>query len=162
MRQTISTIFLLILTDGCFGQTESWTQFCSDYQNTANSTNKNPLPVPKLKWKFRTAEKVWSSPVVSNGVVFFGSVDSCFYAIDCNSGKEIWKVKTKHWIGSSPTIQDSTIYFGGFDRYFYALDTKTGKTKWKFKTDSWIMSSPKIIDNTIVFGSNDGNVYALK
>ena len=35
-----------------------------------------------LKWKFKTKGKIFSSPVVSDGVVYFGSSDNHLYAVD--------------------------------------------------------------------------------
>ena len=35
-----------------------------------------------LKWKFKTGDDVPSSPAVSDGVVYFGSVDSNLYALE--------------------------------------------------------------------------------
>ena len=52
-----------------------------------------PLPQIKghLKWKYSTSDNVESSPSVKNGVVYFGSKDSSFLAIDALTGKLIWK-----------------------------------------------------------------------
>jgi len=41
-----------------------------------------------LKWKFQTGGAIWSSPVVAQGMVYLGSDDDSFYAVDAQSGEE--------------------------------------------------------------------------
>ena len=87
-----------------------------------------------LKWKFKTGNSIWSSPAVSDGVVYFGSEDTHLYAVDATTGEEKWKFKTGNWVYSSPAVVDGVVYFGSWDKYLYAVDIKTGEKKWKFKT----------------------------
>jgi outer membrane protein assembly factor BamB len=47
-----------------------------------------------LKWKFKTKGKFFSSPTLSDGVVYFGSSDNHLYAVDIKTGEEKWKFKT--------------------------------------------------------------------
>ncbi len=148
----------------------------------------NAAGLPKFnvtKWKFHTGGRVIGSPAVVNGVVYVGSTDGNFYAIDAESGTERWKFTTKAWEVSSPAVESGTVYFLSYDGDFYALDSATGKVRWKFKTegerryagthlhhlqpatermpDPWdfYLSSPAVWNGATYFGSSDGNVYAL-
>ena len=56
-----------------------------------NEMSKEKSP---LKWKFETGDIVRSSPTASDGIVYFGSEDNYFYAIDAKTGEEKWKFKT--------------------------------------------------------------------
>ena len=47
------------------------------------------------KWKFKTEARVGSSPSISDGVVYFGSLDNHLYAVDAKTGQEKWKFKTE-------------------------------------------------------------------
>lgn len=142
-----------------------------------------------LLWEFKTKGKIFSSPIVSEGIVYIGSENGNLYALDEKTGKQIWVYKTKGGIPSSPTIYKNTVYFGSFDGNYYALDAKNGNLRWKFKThkESWMgekgiwgmkpenlymtdlwdffLSSPTVykIDTTIyiTFGSSDTNIYTL-
>jgi outer membrane protein assembly factor BamB len=147
----------------------------------------------KLKWKFKTegerrfaakhlhgAEPAaefmpdpfdffLSSPVVANGLVFFGSGDTNIYALDVTTGELKWKFKTGDVVHASPAFWNSTLYVGGWDSYFYALDAETGKEKWRFKTgedrdthnQQGIQSSAAVADGIVYFGCRDSNFYAL-
>ena len=144
--------------------------------------------VPKfsgIKWKFHTGAEVFSSPAVADGVLYFGSSDHNFYALNAGTGALKWKFATGSRITSSPAVANGTVYFGSFDSYFYALDAATGQLKWKFATagerrfagtrlhgsepraevmpdpfDSYL-SSPAVWNGAVYFGSGDGYVYAL-
>jgi eukaryotic-like serine/threonine-protein kinase len=110
-----------------------------------------------------------SSPVVWNGVVYFGSGDTNIYALDAASGSLKWKFKTGGVVHASPAIFDGTLFVGSWDSYFYALDATTGKEKWRFKTGEdpvihnqvGIQSSAVVMDGVVYFGCRDSNLYAL-
>ena len=147
------------------------------------------MPLGDLKWVFKTNGKIFSSPIVHDGIVYVGSEDGNLYAIDEKTGETHWKFKTGGAVHSSPTVFKNTVYIGSFDGYYYAIDAKTGQLKWKFKSggekwsgeisflglkpvdkymeDLWdfFLSSPVINldkqNSSVFFGSSDGNVYAL-
>lgn len=142
-----------------------------------------------MKWAFKTNGKIFSSPIVHDGIVYVGSEDGNLYAIEEKTGKTHWIFKTGGALHSSPAIFNNTAYIGSFDGYYYAINIKTGHLKWKFKTggekwsgeigflglkpadqymdDLWdfFLSSPVIHPDkqnpSVFFGSSDGNVYAL-
>ncbi len=111
-----------------------------------------------------------SSPVVENGIVYFGSGDSHIYALDANSGKEIWKYRTGDVVHSSPAISNGIVYCGSFDGKLYALDAKTGLEIWSYQSGIdnklhlmiGIQSSPSVINGVVYFGSRDAYVYAVE
>jgi len=110
-----------------------------------------------------------SSPVIDNGLVFFGSGDSNVYALDAASGALKWKFKTGDVVHASPAIVDGTLYIGSWDTFLYALDAASGKEKWRFKTgedheiynQTGIQASPAVADGVVYFGCRDSNFYAL-
>jgi len=147
----------------------------------------------KLKWKFKTegerrfaakhlhgaepaAETMpdpfdffLSSPVISNGLVYFGSGDTNIYALDSDTGSLKWKFKTGDVVHASPALANGTLFIGSWDSYFYALDAATGKEKWRFKTgedpdthnQQGIQSSAAVTDGIVYFGCRDSKFYAL-
>ena len=44
----------------------------------------------KELWSFQTRDRVKADPVVENGVVYVGSYDGHFYALDAKTGKPVW------------------------------------------------------------------------
>ena len=99
---------------------------------------------------------------MADGLVYFGSHDTHFYALDSQTGQAKWCFKTKFRIESSPAVADGVVYFGGDDKYFYAVDSQSGQLLWKFKTRANIYASPVIAAGIVYFGSNDSNLYAIE
>jgi len=90
----------------------------------------------KLKWDYPTEHCADSSPVVDNGIVYFGS--DGIYALDTQNGKLKWKYNTSGIIGSPLLISGDNLYYPDYcsDAFPHgvcinALDVDTGKLKWK-------------------------------
>ncbi len=120
-------------------------------------------------WTFQTKGRVYSSPVIAGDLLFFGSGDSTFYAVNKNSGALKWKFKTQGAVHSDPLVNNNFVYFGSQDGNLYSLDSQTGELIWKFQSkgermlDLWdyYLSSPTIENGTVYWGSCDGNLYAI-
>jgi len=122
-------------------------------------------PDGTIKWAFETDDGVESSPGIGpDGTIYFGSYDSCLYAVADNGseGSLKWKFKTDGPVDGSPTIDgDGIIYFGSRDSTLYAL-YPDGNVKWKYKTQGGLESSPTIDDNGYLYiGGFDGRLYAF-
>jgi outer membrane protein assembly factor BamB len=139
----------------------------------------------RVKWKFHTRGKVFSSPAIAAGIVYVGSSDGNFYAVDLASGTEKWKFASHNRISSSPAVAGGLVYFGAFDGNLYAVNANDGQLKWKFQTGGerryagthlhgsqpasemmpdpfdFYLSSPVVWNDAVFFGSGDGNIYAL-
>jgi outer membrane protein assembly factor BamB/serine/threonine protein kinase len=102
-----------------------------------------------------------SSPVIANGIVYIGSQDHSFYALDANSGRKIWSYLTGGPIISTPAVVNGVVYFGSLDHSMYALDARTGRRIWNFLTGQGVRSSPVVVNGVIYFGSIDGSLYVL-
>ena len=95
-------------------------------------------PVPRqfhrVKWKFPTGDRVISSPVFKDNVIYFGGDDGNVYAVDAATGRQIWKRATNGPVPATPAVADGTVYIGSYDGKFYAFNAQTGALKWKFAT----------------------------
>ncbi len=120
-------------------------------------------------WKFKTKGHIYSSPMVEGNMIYFGSGDANFYAVNKNTGQKIWQFHTGDAIHSSPYIGKSIICFASADGNLYGVDKINGALRWKFesqgekKYDIWdyYLSSPKGDEETIYWASGDGNLYAI-
>jgi outer membrane protein assembly factor BamB len=83
----------------------------------------NPDGVPN--WSFDTGGKVDSSPVIgTDGIIYVGSDDGIFYAIDPNCACPVWQYQTGGCVKSSAAIDNDeyrTIYVGSQDGCLYAF-----------------------------------------
>ena len=159
--------------------------FRGDTAHTGTYRDDGPRQFHRVKWKFQTGDRIVSSPVFEDGVIYFGSDDGNVYAVNAADGRQRWKRKTGGPVASTPAIAGAMLYVGSYDGRLYALDTNTGAMRWKFTTGGErrfeakglhglqpkhqtiadpfdvYLSSPVVTAGTVYFGSGDGNVYAL-
>jgi eukaryotic-like serine/threonine-protein kinase len=99
----------------------------------------------------------------SEGMIYMGSSDKNFYALDVTTGTLKWKYTgTASFAYSSATYADGTVYVGGVDSYVYAFDALTGNVKWKYQAGTTgIESDAVVVDGTVYVGCNDDYLLAL-
>jgi eukaryotic-like serine/threonine-protein kinase len=147
----------------------------------------------KLKWKFATGgerrftangihgiapatetmpdpfDVFLSSPVLSGGLLYFGSGDRNVYALDAKTGTVQWKFGTGDVVHATPAIADGVLYVGSWDRNLYALNAQNGSLIWKFQTGDdpkdhnqiGLPGSPAVVGGVVLFGCRDGHFYAV-
>ena len=159
--------------------------FRGDAAHTGTSAGQAPRQFQRVKWKFPTGDRIVSSPVCQDKVLYFGGDDGNIYAVDAENGRQIWKRRTGGPVPSTPAVANGTVYAASYDGKFYALNAQTGAIKWKFATEGErrfeakgihglepknqtiadqydvFLSSPVLGQGAVYFGSGDGNLYAL-
>ncbi len=144
-----------------------------------------PREFHRVKWRFPTGDRIISSPVIANGILYFGSEDGNLYAVDSTTGMQRWKRTTGGPVSATPAVANGTVYAGSYDGWFYALDAATGALRWKFATKGerryeakglhgWqpktqtfpdpfdtFQSSPVVAAGAVSFGSGDAHLYSL-
>jgi outer membrane protein assembly factor BamB/tRNA A-37 threonylcarbamoyl transferase component Bud32 len=113
-------------------------------------------------WSFEVEDEIRSSPLVVDGVVYFGAYDNNLWALDAKKGSLIWKYATEGGIGSSPSYAQGLIFIGSNDRTMYAIEARTGRISWTFVTQGRIYGSPRSAMDHVFFGSDDSQFYALR
>jgi outer membrane protein assembly factor BamB len=180
-----SSILITALLFSQFAISQDTATFRGNPQHTGVYEAPGVPKFSRVKWKFQTHGRIFSSPAIANGMAYIGSTDHNLYAVDLGTGAQKWKFATDSRVNSSPAVADGVVYFGSMDAFFYAVDAATGKLKWKFKTDGerrytathihgampeaeampdpfdFYISSPTLSGGLVYFGSGDGNVYAL-
>jgi outer membrane protein assembly factor BamB len=145
--------------------TNNWTEFHRPNMVRWNPCervlNVNNVGSLGLKWSYTTGLEVYSSPAVTNGVVYVGSDDNHVYALSASSGAKLWSYATGYIVYSSPAVANGVVYVGSGDSNLYALNAKTGAKLWNDVTGNDVLSPPAVVNGVVYVGSNDGNVYAL-
>jgi outer membrane protein assembly factor BamB len=129
----------------------------------ANSDDEN------LLWKFKTDGRVYSSPLIAGDMIYFGSGDHHFYALNKESGAQQWVFKTSGAVHSSAAIKGNALYFGSTDGKLYAIDKNTGQMIWSFSSAGeklyglwdYYLSSPVVDEENVYWGSGDGHLYSI-
>jgi len=159
--------------------------FRGNAARTGSFFSRGPETLPKKIWKFQTDGPIFSSPAVAEGMVYFGSTDGRFFAVDpgffelgrsfaaANEGEHNarggglsdedvqWRFDSGKEILSSPAVYGDMVYFGGEDGTLYALNKDTGKEIWTFETNGMVLSSPVVYDEMVFFGGMDHYLYAV-
>ena len=180
-----ATLAVLTLLFSQFAFAQDAAMFRGNPQHTGVYEAAGVPKFSRVKWKFQTGGRSYSSPAISNGTAYVGSNDHFLYAVDLATGTQKWKFETASRVTSSPAVSGDTVYFGSMDANSYAVDAVTGKLKWKYTTAGerrytathlhgampeaeampdpfdFYLSSPTVANGVVYFGSGDGNVYAL-
>lgn len=94
-----------------------------------------------LKWSFQLPRlantMAKSQPAVVDGILYVGSTDGTFHALDAKTGAALWTFDTAAVGGAhsaaiwdGPTVAGNRVYFAGQSGYMYALDKLTGTLVW--------------------------------
>lgn len=124
-----------------------------------------------LHWKYSTEGKIYAHPIVAGDILYFGSMDSTFYALDMESGELIWTFHTHAPIQSSAYAHNKAVYLKSGNSAF-ALNQKNGAVIWSHidtsmqqtgKMDPWDFhsGSPVIYESLIYFGFQNGRVLGF-
>jgi outer membrane protein assembly factor BamB len=112
-------------------------------------------------WVKEVESPVKSSPVVSAGRVFVGTMDGEVLCLSDSTGSLLWSFPTGGAVESSPAVLGERVYVGSDDSRVYCLDTLSGEEIWNFSTGGEIKSSISILGGRLYVGSNDFRVYCL-
>jgi outer membrane protein assembly factor BamB len=147
-----SVHLLLIVMAATFCHAADWPMFRGNSGRTGFYPDPVGFPTGAPAWKVSLGGAVVSSPVVSGGVLYIGSRDSCIHALDCKDGSEIWKVKTGGWVDATPLINGERVYAGSRDSSIYVLDRNSGAIFGRLSAGVQ-MSSPVITaDGSVLVG----------
>jgi outer membrane protein assembly factor BamB len=143
------------------------------YYSSKDGLHAMDLATGEDMWDFNIQGEA-SSPVVYDGVVYFGVGDStsrtegtgALYAVDTKTGKEKWRFGAGDLVHSVPAIADGMIYFVSEDIQWqvdvgmnqstlHALDLVSGKQVWEFRAPSNALTPGELNDPTVY----DGIVY---
>lgn len=156
MRQNSLKIAFLLLWNIAFAQT--------DFEKK-----------PDVAWRLKTSAPIFSSPVISNGVAYFGGLDSVLYAVDVKTGDMKWKIKTGGEIRSTVVVSGDDLYLMGGNGVLSCLDKTNGKSRWrkifdntalfiserKYDFADYFHSSPVVSDGVIYLGSGSNFIQAI-
>jgi outer membrane protein assembly factor BamB len=132
---------------------------------------------PTVQWRFKTNRPIFSTPVVSDGVAYFGGFDSTVYALDIQTGAQKWKLKTNGEIRSNLVLNNNNnLYLAGGNGVLACIDKNSGKRLWSVIFDNTALflserrydfadyyhSSPLIHNNVIYLGAGNGLMQAFK
>lgn len=128
---------------------------------------------------FTSAGEVVAAPKTDGTLIYFGSTNYVFYAVDA-SCREVWKFATGDRIKSDALVEDRRVYVSSYDGHVYALAAASGQLLWRFpdvssappapstrpqesavQVGDFSYSSPALDDDVLYVGNLDHHLYAL-
>ena len=141
------------------------------FERTVNRDNAVFL---SLSWVGLLGDLVdFSSPAVSNGVVYIASLDGNLYAFNANgcgqsSCNPLWvgAMNSNFSSVSSPAVASGMVYVGSEDHKMYVFAAagcghNTCPPLWTGNTAGAVFSSPVVSGNVVYVGSEDHRLYAF-
>lgn len=117
----------------------------------------------KKLWQFAAKKRIVGAPGTAQGVVVFGSADSCIYGVETTTGQLRWKQETNAPVLGAVAIAEGTAYIGGSDGGMRAIRIADGTLVWVYKqVKGYIETRPLITRNKVIFGAWDNTLYALE
>jgi outer membrane protein assembly factor BamB len=170
---TMKNIFLFFsiwfMAQDCLSQSQKAGMFRNNPEHFGFVTISENSVYDTKAWQFNAGAPVRSTPLVIDGVTYFGTAAGVFYAVDKN-GKQIWSFSSGKAIHSSAAAQNDKVFFSDNGQTLYCLRRTDGHLIWKTgmgtKLDypwrfDYYYSSPIIFHDKIYIGSDDGNLYVF-
>ncbi len=101
--------------------------------------------------------------VVVNGVVYVGTVNNAFYALQANNGALLWRTKIDGSVDEPPVVVDGVVYFSTFvgqagPANVYALRASDGAQLWEYHGNYTYVSTPVVANGLVYLNASDGMV----
>ena len=111
----------------------------------------------RLLWARWIGAPIESSPLVWNGLDYFGSWNGNVYALDLRRRRIRWVYRSGAKITSSPSRAGRTIYVGDYGGQLLALDAFTGRLRFAASVNGRIYGTPAVADGRVFVPSSDGD-----
>jgi outer membrane protein assembly factor BamB len=171
----------LALEQAAISTSNTWTAYMlgnarSDFNPSETTINPTTVSQLKLHWVDPGNSRVFSQPVVANGLIYWGTGDGFEHATDLN-GHQVWmdNLGTSQTLCSNdPTSRNGVLdtatvapvmlggkstlvlFVGGGDGTFYALNALTGAIIWKRLLGAppahFLWSSPTLYNGKVYEG----------
>jgi outer membrane protein assembly factor BamB len=97
-----------------------------------------------------------SSPVVRDGVDYFGTWNGTVYALDLRTGRLRWAHRAGYKITSSPSLAGNTLFIGDYGGRILALSAASGALRWARSVNGRVYGTPAVADGRVFVPSSTG------
>jgi outer membrane protein assembly factor BamB len=112
---------------------------------------------------FEAGGAIAGTPALSDGVLYFGALNSTLYAVNAETGAELWRFETDGWVWGGPLVHKGVVYFGDLAGKLYALNATDGSERWTaFEAEGGVRVTPLLANDLLYFGTRKGEVYAVR
>ena len=138
-----------------------WTNLVGNSSHIATSKEVMKTPLA-ISWVNNIGANIYfTSPVVSNGVVYVAALDEDLrgeggvYALNAITGEQLWKFTTRNSVKNTIVIESGKVFAQDGEGYLYAINAESGNLDWEAKLNAPVF--PVVIEG---LAANNGIVYA--
>ena len=73
------------------------------------------------RWIYNTGSVIGASPLICNGIVYFGTLSKQLIGVDADRGNERWRFQTRGRVRTAPLIWNDMLFVASEDRYVYGF-----------------------------------------
>jgi outer membrane protein assembly factor BamB len=123
----------------------------------------------KLLWARDLPSRAESSPLLRNGLIFFGSEDGTVYALDAHNGRTRWTYHAAGAVKGGLAYDNGTLYFGDYGGKVHAVRAGDGKRVWSVGTSGTrfgfgsgqFYSTAAVAFGRVYLGNTDSRMYSF-
>ena len=103
----------------------------------------------RLEWSWHAGAPIESSPIVVNGIDYFGDAAGAMYALDLRTHRLKWHRYLGAKITSSAAISGGRLFIGDYAGRLWALSPASGATRWVKTVSGKIYGTPAVADGKV-------------
>jgi alcohol dehydrogenase (cytochrome c) len=155
---------------------QNWLTFSGSYKSWRHSPLKQITPANakdlEIKWVFQmdSTEKLESTPLVLDGVMYVTQPPNDIIALDAKTGRIFWIYQYRvapdarvccGRVNRGLGILGDTLFMGTIDAHLVAVDAKSGRLKWDTKIatarDGYAVTmAPLVVKDKVIIGTAGG------
>ncbi len=129
----------------------------SRYNPLENRIEPGNVACLQVLWSIDGLSGVTGTPVVVDGVVYFGDWNGTLHAVDASTGAVVWEKQLGELaITATVVVTENHVYASDADGVLYARDRTTGSALWTVEADNQleaaIVAAPVLIGDMLVLG----------
>jgi outer membrane protein assembly factor BamB len=101
-------------------------------------------------------------PIISDGVVYIGTLRGVLHAIDAETGQDKWTFRAGGPILHACAAAGGKVVFGCADGYVCAVNAADGKPAWGVQTGTAVWNAPAVYDGHVYVGSRSGRLFCIQ
>lgn len=110
-----------------------------------------------LAWSWSAGAAIEPSPIIINGIDYFGDAAGKMYALDLRTHRLKWSRYLGAKITSSAAIEDGRLFVGDYAGRLWALSPASGATRWIKTVNGKIYGTPAVANGRVFVPSSTGN-----
>ena len=151
-------------------QQDAWPMVRGTLSGTGRSAVIMNFPLAD-EWHQSFEKKAFeATPVIADGKIFIGDLNSTFYALSLHTGEVLWSFDSELGFPSAAAVSLDPhfplVVVGDAEGIVRAFDINTGAMRWTYVTEGEISGGPTIVNagagHHVLIGSQDATLSCLR